>query len=339
MKIAIPLKNLAIAAFFFLSSCSVVNETCSQKENSAYFVSVPITEFSASQIPCINIEMEDKTLLATLDLGFRGHVSMPPDKVEGIVFKTLLGEKTMYGIRGKAYKKKLYRIPEIKISSMIFPFPNLQEDHPEFHKDATFIENETTLPSPQEPGRVGWELFRHTCLFIDIQNKKITFCDGLETLKKEGYAIEMFVKTPLFLERGLVEFDCFTPKGRLRCMLDTGATWNVLNEETGDIDIDKALWTPGNVVEHPFCQIEDTDFGPIAFHRMSYQISEITLGLATSALQQIFRLHSCLAMLAMVTRSRQKICAASLPNLTLFLIFGINPDSYPNRGDLGNGIH
>jgi len=54
-----------------------------------------------------------------------------------------------------------------------------------------------------------------------------------------------------------------------------------------------------------------------------YQISEITLGLATSALQQIFRLHSCLAMLAMVTRSRQKICAASLPNPTLFLIFGI----------------
>ncbi len=57
-----------------------------------------------------------------------------------------------------------------------------------------------------------------------------------------------------------------------------------------------------------------------------YQISEITLSLATSALQQIFRLHSCLAILAMVTRSRQKICAASLPNLTLFLIFGIRID-------------
>src|SRR5580704_15762183 len=53
-------------------------------------------------------------------------------------------------------------------------------------------------------------------------------------------------------------------------------------------------------------------------------INGITLGLATSALQQIFRLHSCLAMLAMVTRSRQKICAASLPNPTLFLIFDIS---------------
>jgi len=31
----------------------------------------------------------------------------------------------------------------------------------------------------------------------------------------------------------------------------------------------------------------------------------------------------------MVTRSRQKICAASLPNLTLFLIFGINYHGYP----------
>jgi len=58
-------------------------------------------------------------------------------------------------------------------------------------------------------------------------------------------------------------------------------------------------------------------------NKLLYQISEITLSLAISALQQIFRLHSCLAILAMVTRSRQKICAASLPNSTLFLIFGI----------------
>lgn len=262
------LKNFL--TFLFLSSCSVVDETIAQKEESAYFVSVPVAEFSASQIPCINIKVEGKMLLTTLDLGFRGYVAIAQDRVKDIVSKTLLGEKTMYGIRGKAYNKKLYRIPEIQIGAVTFSSLILQEDSPEFLNDATFLQNETTIASPQEPGRVGWKLFCHTCLFIDAQNSVIAFCDCIETLKKEGYAIEAFVKTPLILERGLVEFDCLTPKGLLRCMLDTGATWNVLNEEIEEID--KALWTPKNVVELPFFYIEDIDFGPIAFHRMPIQV-------------------------------------------------------------------
>jgi hypothetical protein len=57
----------------------------------------------------------------------------------------------------------------------------------------------------------------------------------------------------------------------VRCVLDTGSTWNVLNEGNEEIS-EQALWLPDNIVQYPFFQIEGSDFGPIAFHRMSIRI-------------------------------------------------------------------
>lgn len=261
-----PFRRLIVIALVFLSGCSLVKEATTQGDGMGYFVSVPITETSSSQIPCLNVEIEDKTLLVELDLGFRGHITVAREEVDAIMSKTFLGEKTMHGIRGKKYNKKVYRIPELKIGAMTFSRPAMQEDSAEFLKDAMFGHNERKTPS-KEPGRLGWELFSSTNLLIDVPNARIVFSDSLDTLKKEGYATESFVKAPLFLERGLVEFESLTPNGPLRCMLDTGATWNALNE-----DVDKAIWTPENRVEYPFFQIEGIDFGPITFCRVAIGI-------------------------------------------------------------------
>lgn len=263
-------KSLLITVLFFVSSCSSVKDATNQAEYATYFVSIPITEMTSAQIPCINVQIEDKTLPVTLDLGLRGHITMASEAVNHIASKTFLNEKSMYGVRGKKYNKKRYRIPELKIGAMTFSVPVLQEDNAEFLRDATFTHDEAEISS-KEPGRLGWELFSLTPLLIDVKNAHIAFCDSLETLKKEGYAIETFIKVPLFLERGLLEFEACTPNGPLRCMLDTGATWNVLNDEAIK-EIDKAVWTPENKAEYSFFLIEGADFGPIAFRRMPIQI-------------------------------------------------------------------
>jgi hypothetical protein len=263
-------KNLPIIVLLFASGCSRIQETTSQAERATYFVSIPITETTPFHIPCINVEIEGKTLLTALDLGFRGHIAIAPEEADSITSKSFLGEKTVYGVRGKKYNNKKYRIPKLKIGERDFFLPVLQEDNPEFLKDATFLQNKTEITS-KEPGRLGWELFSLTPLLIDVQNSRIAFCDSLETLKKEGYSIETFVKAPLFLERGLVEFEACTPNGSLRCMLDTGTTWNVLNDETIE-EIDKAIGTPENEVEYSAFLIEGTDFGSIVFRRIPIQI-------------------------------------------------------------------
>lgn len=267
-----------IIVFLFFCGCSVIREQkpCikepTQTKDSSFFVSVPIVEFSSSQIPYLNIEIEDKSFLVKLDLGFRGDLSMFKNVLDSISSKKFIGEKSMYGIRSKEYKKKCYRIPRVGIGSMSFSPPVVQEDSQEIAKDAVFHQNREDEPV-KEIGKVGWELFLNTNLLIDIHGSRIAFCDSLDTLKAQGYAIEKFIKVPLFLDRGLVEIETIGPKGPLRCVLDTGANCNILNEEfDGDKVIDVAIWEPENILEYPFLKVGNIDLGPNVFYRIPIKI-------------------------------------------------------------------
>lgn len=258
----------------FIYSCSVSrkekapNQEASQVQKSAFFVSVPITKFSSIQCPCVNVEIGGTTFSMELDLGFRGDLSLSQNLTDQISSKTLLSSKSRYGIQGKEYATKFYRIPTVNIGEMFFIQPVLEEETAEFIKDAVFVQNGRE-PSPRESGRIGWEFFYNTNLLIDAKHSILAFCDSLETLKKEGYVVEDFVKTPLILERGCVEFDAKTPNGVLRCVLDTGATLNMLHSETAEGDtIDQAIWKAENDLECPSFQINDHDFGPVNFRRV-----------------------------------------------------------------------
>ena len=273
-------KILGISILLFTYSCSVTqkqnkisNEQSIEAQQTTYFVSVPITKFSSFQTPCINVKIEENTFLLKLDLGFRGDITITKEAIDLTSSKTFLGEKSMYGIRGKEYTKKIYQIPKAKIGAMAFSPPTLQEENEEFLKDAQFLQNDEDSSSREEKGRLGWELFRDTKLLIDAQNSKVAFCNSLDTLKQEGYSVEKFVKAPLLLDRGLVEFKADTPDRSLRCVLDTGTTWNILNAEPlGDDFIDATVWEPENILEYSFFKIEEKDFGPIFFHRIPIQI-------------------------------------------------------------------
>ena len=194
----------------------------------------------------------------------------------------------MHGIRGKEYPTNLYQIPKIEIGRMSFIKPIMQEHADQFTNDSVFVQD-GSAPSPRDPGRLGWTLFYNTNLLVDIQNSKMAFCDSLATLKAQGYSIEKFISAPLLIERGLVEFIAETPKGSLRCLLDTGATWNMLNAglEEGK-SIEQEIWKPENVFEYPFFIIGDQDLGPITMRRVPIK-SPIFLGAILG--MEFFREH------------------------------------------------
>ena len=178
----------------------------------------------------------------------------------------------MHGIRGKEYPINLYQVPKLKIDKMAFIHPTVQEENVEFEKDAVFL-REGSTHSPQEPGRLGWELFYHSNLLIDVKNSQIAFCDGLNTLTKQGYPVQDFIFAHLLLERGLVEFEAETPDGILRCTLDTGATWNMLNTEIDEgKPLEQVMWEPNRVREYPFFKASGKELGPLSFHTVPIKL-------------------------------------------------------------------
>lgn len=248
--------------FFVVFFTSFIQEAPPKKQeqvkhkNSHYFIDVPIVKFTATDVPCLSVQVDGKTFLVEFDLGFRGDCSFLPQYLEQVKNKTHLKPRKMYGVRGKEYEHKTYKIHRVRIGAMSFLNPTLQEESEEFLKDATLFEKEPDI-GHREKGSLGWELFGHTNLLIDIKGQKIAFCDSLKTLKKHRYLVKDFIKAPLLLGRGLVEVAAKTEKRSLLCMLDTGATYNILNAEAEE--------DPENGVEFASFEIGGKELGPISF--------------------------------------------------------------------------
>ncbi len=242
------------------------------KKDKSYFNPIFITKWTAGQCPCLPIQIGEKVIFSHLDLGFRGHFSIDSSMLDQIEEKTLLGSQIMYGFQGRQYKKNVFSIPEVQISGRSFYSNEVQEEAKDFFVNGTLVQDGGE-PSPAEPGRIGWKIFQNTNLLLDLGNKKIAFCDSLSTLKKQGYSVEAFAKTPLVIERGLIEVDAKTADGYLRCVLDTGCSCNVLNTKNEECkSMDELVWNSDNYYETPLFQINEMEFGLTSFRRIPIQI-------------------------------------------------------------------
>lgn len=269
-KIYFILIVLVISGCFSSRNSKKTTETPPKKTN--YFVPVPIVKFNTSQCPCIEVKIEDTTWVMKLDLGFRGDVTIDQNVIDQIVDKQFLAASTTCGIRGKEYPTNLYQIPDVKIGNATFMEPIVQEESRELVKESAFVKDGGE-PSPSEIGKIGWQLFQVTNLFIDAKNDKIGFCDSLDTLKQNGYDTTDFIQAPLLTERGLVEFEAVTTEGILRYALDTGCTYNVIHGESAENKpLEIAFWDPANEVQYHSFHIAENDFGAISFRRFPIKL-------------------------------------------------------------------
>lgn len=249
----------------------------------AFFIPIEIAGFH-SEIPYINLNVGDKLTSAKIDLGSNQVASMPSEIIEQCEGKSFLSKRFFLGMRGKQYESDVYLLPSIKINGIVFSKLPVSETNLEFKKDATLLSGKESLPGPL--ATIGWRLFEKTNFFLDCQHSLLAFCDSLETLKQKGYPVDSFIETPLLLDHGLIEFEAETDFGPMRCLLDTGCTWNMLNKDREGGANDHMIFNQISLGEHavlnpqnsdlmefdpdaecaiPMFKIGKKDFGEIAF--------------------------------------------------------------------------
>ncbi len=265
---------LGILITFFYVNFKFFNESTnteeSHKDKNCFFASLPITNWTDMLFPtpCVSIKVGDVTISTMIDLGFRGQFSIASEILTQIEQKKYLGTVKRYGYNGKEFEKNVFEIPLIKTDGLTF-YEAVVHEHVEDPTHNSSLSTDNKIPPPSEPAKIGWEAFGNCKLLLDLGNEKMAVCDSLATLKKKGYPTESYTKTPLILDRGLLEIDISTPDGPMRCVLDTGCTVNCIHasELAGQTKFDLE-----NVCNFSEFKISEKNFGPIKFMRIHFQL-------------------------------------------------------------------
>ena len=238
-------------------------------QDESYFAEFPIIYWTKSLFPtpCLNVQLENEMIQSTLDLGYRGYFSLCKELLDKTENKSYRGQRTTYGVYNHTYEKPVFYVPKLKIGDAIFHEILVEEEAEDFQINGVIIQGPD--PFAFEPGRLGWEMFQNTCLFLDLNNETIACCDSFTTLQNNGYLTDSFISTPLILENGFLEILCQLPSEPLRCVLDTGCTFNVLHTPippSGEpIDVKEEI-------HFPSFQIASHEFGPAVFHPIPIEL-------------------------------------------------------------------
>ena len=251
-----------------------------------HFIPLKISGFSRYNSPQIELAIEDHIIASEIDLGWNGEVALPFAILDNLHDKTYIGRYPFFGLRGKIYESDVYELPQIHIGKMkIFPI-KAKEENLEFLEDS-ILKKENPDISEKDEGRVGWYVFRPFNVLLDCEHSVVVMCDSLATLKKQGFSTDSFIEAPLLLERNSIDFKVMTEAGPLRCMLDTGSTWNLLNKDLQNQAQDHRIINLDHKAPHfnvqnenllafnsedhweaRTFQINGSEFGPINFMKM-----------------------------------------------------------------------
>ncbi len=299
MKAKKSKKWYGFCIFFLLGMCSVlcfflINLfRCKSADNglvankNSYFVPIKISSFSSAKIPCLSFVFDNRVVNVKVDLGYEGELCLPSKVIKNFDDKKFIKQSLSYGLGGKTYKSDVYEVEKVYIGDMSFFPVKVEEINPEFEHDIDLGKKEKPLES--DFGRIGWCLFYNFNLLVDCDHSILALCDNLETLKEHGYPVDSFAETALLLDRGFIEFEAMTEAGVLRCLLDTGSTWNMINKDFENLSNNHMIFTPENtdqylvlnpenkslmdfdfknVCDKSVFKIGDKDFGPIKFNRI-----------------------------------------------------------------------
>lgn len=229
----------------------------------SFFVSVPLTERDHGISWLIPVAFDEITYLLVLDTGFAGHIAVSSSILESLPDKTFLRRNKTYGIRGTSYDTPVYESNAVSIDPFCFSKVPVQDVSREFQRDAMF-----GTADQLADGSVGWKLFDRLNLLLDFKHAKIAFCDSIQTLNAKGFPMDAFVKTPLFFVNDLPQVEVQLPDGPLPCLLDTGSTWNLLNDPTLQGDLKDLAKDREGWVTIDDAVIGDKSLGPITFKKL-----------------------------------------------------------------------
>jgi hypothetical protein len=220
-----------------------------------YYGPIKICGYSSENVPYVNVLIEDKTIPAKIDLGYQGMIALPSDFIKNIDAKQWVERMQAYDKRGRIHENDVYEVKEIKIQQASI-YPAVVE---EISLESM---NEASNSEEDRFGKIGWGSFDQTNVLVDCKHSTIAFCDSVDTLKKQGYPVDSFKEAPMTLNSDVITIEAQTEKGPLRCMLDTGSTFNLLNKDlkNGHQDIQ----------ELASFKIGGKEFGPLTFHQIKF---------------------------------------------------------------------
>ena len=239
-KIAIACACLCIFIGYYLLHRPSYKNPLSVKgfyNEKEHFIPLRIMEFSRANIPELEIKIQNTVVPAKVDFGCKGGILLPPLIMKTIEQKSLVDTETSYGLRGKSYERDIYEVPEVLLGKLhLFPM-RIAEENLEFSRDSVLKKGEKEIDE-DHLGTIGWYVFKSFNVLLDCEHFAIIACDSLDTLKKQGCSTDSFMEAPLLLDRGSIDFEVVTEMGPLRCTLDTGATWNLLNKDPENLQQD-----------------------------------------------------------------------------------------------------
>ena len=268
------LKWLVLSVFIgaVIGSIYLVNQD--RRHPSLLYGEINVTE-SIAHIPHLEMEIENKTIPISLDLGLSGYVALKDSTLNKIQDKVFLKQSWKYGLRGVQRYHDIYRLPLIKIGTLTFRDIPVNQQDPAFEDESVIILNKEKYNplADQTQGRLGWMPFSHVVLFLDMQKLKMVVCGSVETFQKKEHSLRSYTKAPLLLDRDLVEFEVMTSQGPMRCMLDTGCTFNIFNTPNSrDEPLNQMIQDKARLTTFSSFQMGGEEFGPITFRPLPIKL-------------------------------------------------------------------
>jgi hypothetical protein len=270
-------------------------------DQNRHFIPLKISGFSWCNSPQIEITIENHVILSEIDLGWRGGIALLPATLHDLCNKTFVGRYPFSGLTGKIYESNVYELPQIHIGKMKIFSMRAKEENLEFLEDSILKKGDQDALE-QHQGRIGWCVFKPFNMLLDCEHSAIIMCDSLATLKEQGFPVDSFIEAPLLLDRDSIDFKVITEAGPLRCTLDTGSTWNLLNKDLQEqnqnhrmIDLDHMnekmptfnlknenllIFNPEDRWETKTFQINGNEFGPVNFVQVKSPLGlDVILGM------------------------------------------------------------
>lgn len=201
--------------------------------------------------PTIQLDIQGKPFSVLVDLGSAQKVYL-----DELVLSNIQKTKTSkisqtVDYNGKIYHSPTYRVPEV-----------LGHEYEVSQENLQFLENTILMPSdvgnPKKyNGRVGWNFFQNRYLLIDFPNSIICASDS-NSLKRK---LKNFIPVLFSVEKGVLVINIETDSGIQRVLLDTGASFSILENKNIESQSIKILPNGLAYCKTKKFQIGDVDFG------------------------------------------------------------------------------
>lgn len=219
-----------LLALLLLSTSSIFAWKCFTVKNT-YHEHIPVV-FTASDCPCIEINIGEKYYPVVIDLGSKFHMELDKEVICEIPQKAYK-MVSWVNIKNTRYRSSQLIVPKASIRSIEFHNVKTIEIPDE---DDTILWRDPSIEKHQEfvrpVGFLGKPFFEKHNLLLDLPHSCIVLSNDKNQLEKKGYSLSSYIKVPIELTKKHIIVKVNTEVGIARLVIDSAATWTIMKKST-----------------------------------------------------------------------------------------------------------